>query len=107
MSGAPAALREQDARHVARLRREVIARGGRPDPAGAAVASSGPGGAQVSKQQAVFAYVAALPRLSDPELRVLVMQLAASEAAQLAALRLDAGEEPVPDAFAGFTEPGP
>jgi hypothetical protein len=56
------------------------------------------------KQEAVFAYVAALPRLSDPELRVLVMQLAASEAEHLAALRLAAGDEPVPDAFAGFTQ---
>jgi hypothetical protein len=56
------------------------------------------------KQQAVFADVEAVPRLVDPELRVLVMQLAASEAEHLAALRLDAGEEPVPDPFAGFTE---
>jgi hypothetical protein len=56
------------------------------------------------KQQAVFAYVEAVPRLVDPELRVLVMQLAASEAEHLAALRLAAGQEPVPDPFAGFTE---
>jgi hypothetical protein len=53
----------------------------------------------------VFAYVDALPKLSDPDLRVLVMQLAASEAAHLAALRLATGQEPVPDPFAGFTEP--
>jgi hypothetical protein len=56
------------------------------------------------KQEGVFAYVAALPRIADPDLRVLVMQVAASEAEHLAALRLAAGEEPVPDAFAGFTE---
>jgi hypothetical protein len=56
------------------------------------------------KQEAVFAYVEALPRLADPEVRVLVMQLAASEAEHLAALRLAAGEEPIPDPFAGFTE---
>jgi hypothetical protein len=56
------------------------------------------------KQQAVFADVEAVPRLVDPELRVLVMQLAASEAEHLAALRLAAGQEPVPDPFAGFTE---
>jgi hypothetical protein len=55
------------------------------------------------KQQAVFAYVEALPRLADPDLRVLVMQLAASEAEHLAALRLAAGDDPVPDPFAGFT----
>ena len=55
------------------------------------------------KQEAVFAYVQALPRLEDPDLRVLVMQLAASEAEHIAALRLHAGQEPVPDAFAGFS----
>ena len=60
--------------------------------------------ALAGKQEGVFAYVAALPRLADPDLRVLVMQVAASEAEHLAALRLAAGEEPVPDAFAGFTE---
>ena len=32
------------------------------------------------------------------------MQIAASEAEHLAALRLAAGEEPVPDPFAGFTQ---
>ena len=51
----------------------------------------------------MFGYVDALPKLSDPELRVLVMQIAASEAAHIAALRLEAGDEPVQDAFAGFT----
>jgi hypothetical protein len=56
------------------------------------------------KQECVFAYVDALPRLTDPDLRVLVMQLAAGEAEHLAALRLAAGDEPVPDPFAGFTE---
>jgi hypothetical protein len=59
--------------------------------------------ALVRKQQAVYAYVEAVPRLVDAELRVVVMQLAASEAEHLAALRLAAGEEPVPDPFAGFT----
>ena len=53
----------------------------------------------------MYDYVAALPRLADPELRVLVMELLASEAEHLAALRLAAGEDPVPDAFAGFTPP--
>jgi hypothetical protein len=56
------------------------------------------------KQQALFAYVEALPRLADPRLRVLVMQIAASESEHIAALRLESGEEPVPDPFAGFTE---
>jgi len=56
------------------------------------------------KQEGVFAYVDALPRLADADLRVLVMQIAASEAEHLAALRLAAGDQPVPDAFAGFSE---
>jgi hypothetical protein len=56
------------------------------------------------KQEAVFAYVQALARLADPDLRVAVMQIAASEAEHLAALRLAAGDEPVPDPFAGFTQ---
>ena len=43
--------------------------------------------------------------IGSPDLRVLVMELAASEAEHLAALRLEAGDEPVPDAFAGFTPP--
>ena len=63
--------------------------------------------ALASKQEALFAYVAALPRLSDADLRVLVMQIAASEAEHLAALRLAAGREPVPDAFAGYTDGSP
>ena len=53
----------------------------------------------------MYDYVAVLPQLADPDLRVLVMELAASEAEHLAALRLEAGDEPVPDAFAGFTPP--
>jgi hypothetical protein len=87
----------QDAEHLD----ELAARAGvaPPEPPG--------GGDAVSlKQLAVFGYVDALPKLSDPELRVLVMQIAASEAEHIAALRLEAGEEPVPDAFAGFTVEG-
>jgi hypothetical protein len=53
----------------------------------------------------VFAYVEALPKLADPGARVVVMQILASEAEHLAALRQAAGEQPVPDAFAGFLEP--
>jgi len=88
----------QDELHARRLAR--LAGGLRADrPA----ASGDLRTALARKQQAVFAYVDALPRLADPDLRVLVMQIAASEAEQLAALRLEAGEEPVPDAFAGYT----
>ena len=87
-------IARQDVEHLAQLagRAGVAA----PEPPG--------GGDPVAlKQLAVFGYVDALPKLSDPELRVLVMQVAASEAAHMAALRLEAGEEPVQDAFAGFT----
>ena len=87
-------IARQDAEHLAQLagRAGVAA----PEPPG--------GGDPVAlKQLAVFGYIEALPKLSDPELRVLVMQVAASEAAHMAALRLEAGEEPVQDAFAGFT----
>ncbi len=107
MAGAPAAaraLRDQDRRHAARLARELAALGGRPVPP---AAPGDPGGVPARKQQGVFTYVDALPRLSDPALRVLIMQIAASEAEHLAALRLAAGEEPAPDAFAGFSEPDP
>jgi hypothetical protein len=88
-----------DRRHVSRLRRAIAAAGGDPE---------NPGGADplpplVRKQQNVFDYAAALPRLADPGLRVLVLELAAEEAEHLAALRLAAGDEPVPDAFAGLT----
>jgi len=97
------ALRDQDRRHAARLARELAVLGTTPDTA---AADDDPAGVPARKQEGVFAHVQALPRLSDPDLRVLVMQIAASEAAHLAALRLTAGEEPVPDAFAGFTEAG-
>jgi hypothetical protein len=101
VAGAEAIVR-QDGRHLARLAAltGVAALDPWSHPTGDLRA------ALARKQAAVFGYVEALPRLSDPELRVLVMQLAASEAEHLAALRLAAGEEPVPDPFAGFTEAG-
>jgi hypothetical protein len=87
------AIARQDRQHVARL----------SALAGAATLDRSGGTAIAVKQEGFFAYVEALPKLADPDLRVLVMQIAASEAEHLAALRLDAGEEPVPDAFAGYT----
>ena len=89
-----ATIATQDREHL----RELAARAGveAPDPAAG-------GDALALKQAALFGYVAALPKLSDPALRVLVMQVVASEASHMAALRLAAGEEPVPDAFAGYT----
>jgi hypothetical protein len=53
----------------------------------------------------VFAYVAALPKLVDPDARVTVLQILASEAEHLAALRHAAGRTAVPDPFAGFVAP--
>jgi hypothetical protein len=90
-TGTPA---RQDGEHL----RALAAAAGvtAPDPGGG-------GDALSLKQLALFCYVDALPKLADPALRVLVMEVAASEAAHMAALRLEAGEEPVPDAFAGFT----
>jgi hypothetical protein len=96
-------VRDQDGRHAARLARELAMLGAAAAPV---LAGGDPLSVLERKQQAVFAYVDALPELSDPERRVLVMQIAASEAEHLAALRLSAGDEPVPDAFAGFTAPG-
>jgi hypothetical protein len=87
------AIARQDRQHVARL----------SALAGAAALDRSGGTAIAVKQEGFFAYVEALPKLTDRDVRVLVMQIAASEAEHLAALRLDAGEEPVPDAFAGYT----
>ena len=95
-----AAIRDQDRRHAARLRAAIEALGATPGAPG-----DDPRPALERKQQNVYDYVAALPQLADPELRVLVMELLASEAEHIAALRMAAGDEPVPDAFAGFTPP--
>jgi hypothetical protein len=94
-----AAIARQDELHARRLARLS---GAAPATRPSAEAPGDLSVALTRKQEAVFAYVRALPRLEDPDLRVLVMQLAASEAEHLAALRLGAGLEPVPDAFAGF-----
>ena len=95
-----AAIRDQDRRHAARLRAAIEALGATPGAPG-----DDPSPALERKQRNVYDYVAALPRLADPELRVLVMELLASEAEHIAALRMAAGDVPVPDAFAGFTPP--
>jgi hypothetical protein len=92
-------IARQDAMHARRL-----AAGAGAGPLDPPAAAQDVATALARKQEAVFAYVEALPRLVNPELRVLVMQIAASEAEHLAALRLATGEEPVPDPFAGFTE---
>jgi hypothetical protein len=104
------AVRAQDAVHARRLRAAIAAAGGVTGASAAAGGATGAGGATAlaaSAQRGVFAYVEALPRLADPDLRVLVMRIAASEAGHIAALRLAAGSEPVPDAFAGFGPEAP
>jgi hypothetical protein len=99
--GSPLAelLARQDAQHARRL--ATLAGASLPERAAAHELAA----ALASKQEAVFGYVQALPRLADPDARAVVMQILASEAEHLAALRQAAGREPVPDAFAGFLEP--
>ncbi len=99
--GAPAAelLARQDARHAQRL--AALAGVAPPDSRSDGAVDLATGLAR--KQEAVFAYVAALPKLADPGARVAVMQILASEAEHLSALRQGAGRPAVPDAFAGFT----
>jgi hypothetical protein len=101
--GSPVAelLVRQDARHVERL--AVLA--GVPAPARGSDAAVDLATGLARKQAAVFAYVAALPQLVDPGARVAVMEILGSEAEHVAALRQGNGATPVPDAFAGFTEP--
>ena len=91
-------IARQDALHARRLEAALRRRGGRPGPPRTLA-----GDLLARKQAAVFAYTDALPQLAEPELRVLVLQIAASEAEHLSALRLAAGDVPVPDAFAGAT----
>jgi hypothetical protein len=100
--GSPIAelVARQDVQHARKLAALAGVEAGRPAPQAIDLAA-----ALERKQRAVFAYVEALPRLADADARVTVMQILAGEAEQLAALRLAAGREPVPDAFAGFLEP--
>jgi hypothetical protein len=100
--GSPAAelLVRQDARHAQRL----AALAGVPAPESRSDGAVGLATGLARKQEAVFAYVAALPKLADPGARVAVMQILASEAEHLVVLRDGAGAPAVPDAFAGFTE---
>jgi hypothetical protein len=100
-AAAPAGvIGRQDDLHAARLLAALRRAGGRP---GASRTLAG--GLLERKQQAVFAYFDALPQLAAPELRVLVMRIAASEAEHLSALRLARGAPAVPDAFAGTAAP--
>jgi hypothetical protein len=100
--GSPLAevIAREDVRHAHRLAALAGVGAGRPSPPAAELDA-----ALDRKQQAVFAYVEALPRLAAADARVTVMQILASEAEQIAALRQAAGREPVPDPFAGFLEP--
>jgi Ferritin-like domain len=97
--GSPLAelLAREDARHARRL---AALAGIAPEPR--APAAHGLEMALARKQEAVFEYIAALPKLTEPGARAAVMQILASEAGHLAALREAAGDEPVPDPFAGY-----
>jgi len=88
----------QDAAHARRLAAAAGAPEGGPPEATLSLRD-----ALARKQDALFSYVAALPRLTDPDHRVLVMQIAGSEAEQLVLIRAALDGPLVPDAFAGFT----
>jgi hypothetical protein len=94
-------LVRQDARHVERL--AALAGVAAPGPASDAAVDLA--AALARKQEAVFAYIAALPKLADPAARGAVMEILASEAEHIAALRHGAGQVAAPDPFAGFMEP--
>ena len=89
----------QDRRHAATLAAALGA---------AAMPASPPAGAPTievalaRKEAALAAYVDALPRIGDGDLRVTVLQLAAAEAEHLAVLRLLLGREAAPGAFGGL-----
>ena len=91
-------IARQDAAHARRLAAAAGVGEGAPPAATLSLRD-----ALARKQDAVFAYVEALPRLAAPDHRVLVMQIAGSEAEQLVLIRAALGEPLVPDAFAGFT----
>ena len=96
------ALRAQDARHAARLQRELSALGRQRRSCGRQRCGRR-GGAHAGGRVRVHRSAAAP---GGPGPARAVMQLAASEAEHLAALRMASGEVPVPAAFAGYTEPG-
>ena len=87
-----------------RLARVLAARGGPPVPARRRRRPGERCGAQAAGACSPTSTPCRGSR--TPTCASLVMQIAASEAEHLAALRLAAGEEPVPDAFAGFAEAG-
>jgi hypothetical protein len=100
--GSPVAelLARQDERHAGRLAELAGVAPPLPGSREAVELST----ALARKQEAVFAYVAALPAIAEPDTRVALMQILASEAGHMAALREAAGDDAVPDPFAGFTE---
>ena len=51
------------------------------------------------EEVAIAAYVDAVPRLSSPDLRATVSQIATNEAEHLSVLRQALGREPAPQAF--------
>jgi hypothetical protein len=87
-------LIEHEAAHVGRLRGAVHDLGGRPVGPGAAQAIAQPPLvlAERIEKTSIAAYVDALPKLSDPELRGMLATIAAAEAAHLGAVHQALGE---------------
>jgi hypothetical protein len=89
------ALARIERAHVARLRGIVQSlSGGRP-----AVGTGGEDDPERAEERTIAVLQDLLPRLQDPELRRLVADMMVVDAQQLAALRLQAGGDPAPEAF--------
>ena len=87
--------------HREALQQAIRALGGKPGTEQAPVADEpfGATAALTATQQAVALYLDFVPKLSDGRVRRLAAGILADRAAELAQLRLLAGDEPVPEAF--------
>lgn len=96
-----ARLLQHERAHAAALRGALRARGARPpEPPAAGHEGGDPlAGALALEREAVAAYERALPRLHDPDLRVLAASILATEAEHLAVVRSELGRVPAPAAF--------
>lgn len=99
-------FRDQEREHVDGLRQAIRRLGGKPNGARRAYALPDFEDGRAALRYAgeleaakVAAYVDALPRLSEPELRATTASIACCEAEHLAVLRTALGQQPVPVAF--------
>lgn len=99
-------LRDHEREHVDRLGLAVRELGGEPRAARASYDVPVPRGRRAIlryaielEDAAVASYLAALPRLGEPDLRATAAAILTGEAQHLAVLREALGEEPVPRAF--------